>query len=234
MKTPSSLEELQVNLTKELYRTFKFFNKTFAKDQLPEPVIMVQANQEAYGWFRQNSWTAADGTAILEITITAQCLNAGVDEIMNTMLHQMGHMQNFIKGIADCDDKQFHNENFKNIVPQFGLQAVKVKRRGYAQTVHTEKSRAAIAKLKPKTDLYTLYYNAFNAIKQEKEKKDKPTKLAPVIISTEIKELIKNESESLNVTQKELTEKAVLFYLHMLKNSPDVIPAEFKLVEIEK
>jgi hypothetical protein len=223
-------DNLHLGLMKELYRLFDVANKHFKKD-LKRPVITIQSagKQKTEGWFAHDMWQAK-GESIHEINICAESLAKGINHTVDTMLHEMAHLENFTKGLMDCTDQGRHNMLFKTAAESYGLVITSSKRYGFGHTTPSvETMKWAYDEFKPNVELFALYRKKYNEIKERKEKEKGPAKLAPVIISKEMKETIAKEAAALKCDQKELTEVAVKYYLHILKSKPKQIPAEFQV-----
>lgn len=232
--TPKVDQNVHIELMKELYRSFDFFNKKFAGGKLRRPVITIatRGTHKAMGWFCNNIWSVKD-KAVHEINICGEALAEGIEQTMDTLLHEMAHLKNFDAGIEDCTDQQRHNAHFKASAEAFGLSVTSSKRFGPAHTALTAETKAIIkGELKPDTVVFTMYRKAFNAIKKDKDKKDKgPKKLTPLMIDKETKEVVEAGAKELGCDMKNLTEMAVKFYLHMQKNKPKSIPQEFRITK---
>jgi hypothetical protein len=113
-------------VTTELHRCFTLFNEKVFNNELPEPAITIQTKgkRNVYGWCSAvEYWKSQDGEIKkFEINIAAEYLDRSSLEIMQTMLHEMVHLYDVIKGIKDCSRSgTFHNKRFKASAEQFGL-----------------------------------------------------------------------------------------------------------------
>jgi hypothetical protein len=226
-------DNLHLGLMKELYRLFDEANKHFKKD-LKRPVITIQSagKQKAEGWFAHDMWQAK-GESIHEINICAESLAKGISQTVDTMLHEMAHLENFVKNdnkVVDCTDQQRHNLIFKKTAETYGLVVTSSKRYGFGHTdPSTDTMKWIYDDFKPDANLFALYRKKYNEIKDRKEKEKGPAKLAPVIISKDMKEAVMAGSKALGCDQKELTEKALKFYLYLVKTKPTSIPKEYRV-----
>ena len=112
--------------TGELHRCFKHLNHHFFGGQLPEPTITIQTKgkRNAFGWCSAvEIWKNQDESVKkYEINITAEDLDRGVVEVMQTLLHEMIHLHNVINGVKDSSrNGTFHNKKFKNAAERFGM-----------------------------------------------------------------------------------------------------------------
>ena len=138
-------------VTDKLVEAFEFFNAEL-DTQLDNPVFTLIPNrgrQSYYGWYWQGRWK--DGKKTLpEINITADTLKRSVEEICETIIHEMVHYKNNVLDIVDCNANQYHNKHFKKRAEEFGLKVDKVKNKGYARTALDEKAAVMVKKYKSK------------------------------------------------------------------------------------
>jgi hypothetical protein len=138
-------------VTDKLVEAFEFFNKEL-DTQLDNPVFTLIPNrgrQSYYGWYWQGRWK--DGKKTLpEINITADTLKRSVEEICETIIHEMVHYKNNVSDVVDCNANQYHNKHFKKRAEEFGLKVEKVKNKGYARTALDEKASNLVKKYKSK------------------------------------------------------------------------------------
>jgi hypothetical protein len=136
-------------VTDRLVEAFNFFNKEL-NTQLDAPVFTLIPNrgrQSYYGWYWQGRWK--DGKKTLpEINITADTLKRSVEDVCNTLIHEMAHYKNNVEGIVDCNANQYHNKHFKKRAEEFGLTVEKLKNKGYARTELGEKAKNLVKKYK--------------------------------------------------------------------------------------
>lgn len=227
---------LHLELTQELYRAFDFFNGHFAKGILEKPVITIASagGRKAHGWFCHSIWGSLKDAnkKMHEINICAESLKDGVNQTMDTLLHEMAHLYNFQKNgkVVDCTEQQRHNQIFQKTAQMFGLSVTSSKQFGFGHTELTDATKDIINnKMKFNVELFDLYRKQYNAIKDAKDKKKKERKMAPVMIGTEMKDTIEKESKRLGCDQKVLTETAIKYYLHILNTKPNSIPKEFRI-----
>jgi hypothetical protein len=138
-------------VTDKLVEAFEFFNAEL-DTQLDNPVFTLIPNrgrQSYYGWYWQGRWK--DGKKTLpEINITADTLKRSVEDICETIIHEMVHYKNNVLDIVDCNGNQYHNKHFKTRAEAFGLKVEKVKNKGYARTALDEKASNLVKKYKSK------------------------------------------------------------------------------------
>ena len=145
----SNTNNITGEVTDRLVEAFNFFNKELGSN-LDAPVFTLIPNrgrQSYYGWYWQGRWK--DGKKSLpEINITADTLKRSVEEICNTLIHEMAHYKNNVEGIVDCNANQYHNKHFKKRAEEFGLEVTRLRNRGYAKTDVGEKAKNMVKKYK--------------------------------------------------------------------------------------
>jgi hypothetical protein len=122
-----------------LHTGFDKLNAAKFSAELPVPAILVQTRgkHKAYGWCSTKEiWVNELQTYKRhEITICAEHLARPVVDILETMLHEMVHLDNALKGIKDCSrGGTFHNKRFKEQAERHGLIVEKMPKYGYALT----------------------------------------------------------------------------------------------------
>lgn len=109
----------------KLETLFETFNSKFFNNELERPVIAVSPDSTggAFGWF--TTWRAwqKDGTnGFFEINVTAEHLNRPIQDVCGTLIHEMVHLYNHIKGIKDTSrGVTYHNKKFKETAEKCGL-----------------------------------------------------------------------------------------------------------------
>ncbi len=88
------------------------------------------------GYFAPLRWNAPKvaGDPVHEVVVIAEYLDRGVEDILDTLLHEAAHALNFARKIHDCSRSQYHNAKFKEAAEALGLEVTKVKHYGYALT----------------------------------------------------------------------------------------------------
>ena len=136
-------------VTDHLVKAFEFFNHELGTN-LDTPVFTLIPNrgrQSYYGWYWQGRWK--DGKKTLpEINITADTLKRDVEDVCNTLIHEMAHYKNNVEKIVDCNANQYHNKHFKKRAEEFGLTVERMKNKGYAVTKLGEKAKNLVKKYK--------------------------------------------------------------------------------------
>ena len=94
------------------------------KREMPQPVITVQTKgrKNAYAWFWADRWQDSDEPRrIPEINLCAEHVSDGLVELANSLLHEMVHYANWLDGVQDCSESQYHNRRFKERCESVGL-----------------------------------------------------------------------------------------------------------------
>ena len=105
----------------------------------PRPVITIQMRtrrSNTLGWFSESVWHGRerDGESLSEINICAEHLQHDVYEIADTLIHEMVHYANALRGIEDCKSNQYHNKHFKRECENVGLICRRSGSQGWADT----------------------------------------------------------------------------------------------------
>lgn len=118
-----------------LHDSFDYFNQEL-DSKLPQPYFTLIPNRgkTAYlGWFFRGKWKEGKANKN-EINICPDTLKRPLEDVLETVLHEMVHYANYVKNIQDCNANQYHNKHFKTRAESFGLIVEKVRNRGYAKT----------------------------------------------------------------------------------------------------
>jgi len=129
-----------------LDKAFDYFNDKLCNNTLDRPIINILSRgaRKCLGWHWQDKWQC-DGEYATEITIVGESLNRPIEEVLETLLHEMAHLYNSQAGVKDCNAQQRHNKHFKKTAESvFHLQVDRHPTRGWALTSLTETSRALI------------------------------------------------------------------------------------------
>ena len=86
-----------------LNKIFDLLNEEFFENALSRPTITIQSTPRAYGHFslREDTWISKNG-ASHEINIGAGTLARPIEEVAATLLHEMVHYYNHVRGVQDC------------------------------------------------------------------------------------------------------------------------------------
>ena len=116
------------DVTAQLHQVFDKFNQTFFNNELPQTALTIQSTKHrkrTMGWCTKNPvWSFENGeNSLYEINLSAEFLDQGFFETMDTLLHEMVHLFNQVKNIQDVSRKgQYHNKHFKNKVLELGYE----------------------------------------------------------------------------------------------------------------
>jgi len=156
----------------ELERAYQAFKALFSGG-MPgdDPVIVIQSSRSLrlLGWLAPHAWKNERDDGINEITICAEHLARSVEEIAETLLHEMVHHFNHMRGVRDCSASQYHNRFFREVALSAGLEVERAGYRGWALTRLGPKALTAAQSL-------NLEQAAFEMLRKQREGKA-PTKM---------------------------------------------------------
>lgn len=120
-------------------KIYDFWNDRYFGNELEKPVITIQpdAKNKATGWFVCGEVWREDGEekGAVEINISAQFLNRPIEDVAETMLHEMVHQYAYVNNMQDCSrGGAYHNKLFKKLAENHGLTVGKDSRIGWAIT----------------------------------------------------------------------------------------------------
>lgn len=124
-----------------LNKVFDLLNAEFFESELSRPTITIQSTPKAYGHFslREDTWVSKLG-ATHEINIGAGTLSRPIEEVCATLLHEMVHYYNHVKGIQDCSrGGTYHNRRFKASAEAHGLLITHDDRYGWTITAPSDR-----------------------------------------------------------------------------------------------
>jgi hypothetical protein len=156
----------------ELERIYVAFAPLFGRP-MPLPVITIQSKgrKSALGWHCKDKWQNAEPGKLAEINLCAEHLGRSVEEIAETMLHEMAHHANSLDGISDCTIRQYHNRHFKQRCEEIGLICQKHPSRGWATTSLSDGLKIRVATLNINANAFTLFRTTPSASKAETKMK---------------------------------------------------------------
>jgi predicted SprT family Zn-dependent metalloprotease len=160
----------------ELYRFFNELNKKYFKNELPIPMITIQAAKRSnlLGWFTLDKVWCSNNEELdkkYEINISAEHLNKSIEDIVETLQHEIVHYANKLADIKDYHG-QYHTKKFKNLAEQVGLICTKSSKYGYGFTKASAELKTFIDSIIPNTDCF-IYFRTFNSIKKETSERKK-------------------------------------------------------------
>lgn len=159
----------------ELHTAFHMFNKEWFNSELPEPAILIQSRgnkKNVLGWCSVDKlWqNSKEGDKGWEINIVAESLNRPLDEIMCTLLHEMVHLHNLVKGIKDTSrNGTYHNKKYRDTAEVHGLYIEHDKKIGWSLSKLTERSQSIVKNYKINPDAFNLSRVDPNAIGEGEE-----------------------------------------------------------------
>lgn len=164
----------------ELYRCFDLINEKYYEGKLKQPVITIQKQRSNnLGHFtldkiwRDKEFLDDEDKSYYEININPINLNRPVEDIMETLNHEMVHYLNKTLEINDCSGAK-HNKKFKEIAEKVGLICENDKKYGWGITYNSEEFLEFIHNIiKPNKDAFTYFMYIEH---QEKEKKPREKK----------------------------------------------------------
>jgi len=156
----------------ELERAYQAFKPLFPGG-MPgdDPVIVIQSSRSPglLGWLAPHAWKNGRDDGINEITICAEHLARSVEEIAETLLHEMVHHFNNQRRVRDCSASQYHNRFFRDVALDVGMEVERAGYLGWALTRLGPKALAAVQSL-------NLEQAAFEIFRKKREGKA-PTKM---------------------------------------------------------
>ena len=135
-------ESPYVQIVNILNKAFEYFNELYCENFLKRPLITIlsRGRRACLGWHWKNKWDY-QGSLHTEIMIAAETLDRPIQDILETLLHEMVHLHNSQNNISDCNAAQYHNKNFKKVAENiFHLDVQKMHQKGYASTKLSDKS----------------------------------------------------------------------------------------------
>jgi hypothetical protein len=226
VKTPATRS---IELTKELYRAFDFFNKHFTDNKLPKVVITIQESgrRNALGWFGNGFWRdSATENSVPEINLSAEYLSRSPEGILETVLHEMAHLMNAVNDIRDCSSGQYHNKHFKKAAEEFGLIVKRTGNKGWAYTSLGEEASKAIKQFKPKKDV-------FSNLRRRSISGPVVKKYISLIVSAEHEDLLAAAVGKSSMSQKEFVEMAVVSACNAVLGSANTFDSLLDSIESE-
>ena len=190
----------------ELQRSYNFFIDYFKLDKVKfaNTIITIQSSgrRNATSWTSKSNWVNADNETKSEINISADFLDRGVDDILQSLLHEIAHLINFNKGIEDCTVSGYHNKYFKIACESIGLVVSKldVGNKGCSETALGTEAIKAIELLKPNEEVYK-----FNRV-SVKGTGETSKKYHAVFIDIDYKDTLDSICKHLNKNKKQVVQ----------------------------
>ena len=128
-----------------LEELFEDFNACFFGGELQRPVLTFSSDttRGAYGWFTLDTvWIhLADDAKANEINICCDQIESP-EQVAKTLLHEMVHQYNFMKGVKDCSrGGSYHNTKFRDACLEHGLDCHQSAKYGWCECTLQEEAR---------------------------------------------------------------------------------------------
>lgn len=159
-KARKGVSDPVTSLIFELQRAYHFFNGVLfggtLSDKVAITVIRGHGQGDPFGYFCGRAWRWGADSAVDLIAISGVAVGRGPDVALETLIHEMVHHRNNKVGVVDCTNRGFyHNRHFRDSAVLSGLVcAERHAKLGYGVTRLGDRSRQAIERLRPKTDLF--------------------------------------------------------------------------------
>ncbi len=116
----------------QLEKMYNNINIDLFESALPIPIITVQSKPGTYGHAtRGKIWENKDKSQY-EMNIAAEMLNCDIEEILDTLIHEMIHIYCREKNIQDVSrGGSYHNGRFKALAESKGLVCIKTPKYGW-------------------------------------------------------------------------------------------------------
>ena len=116
----------------QLEKIYFHINQDFFEGALPTPIITVQSKPGTYGHCSKfKVWQRKEDDAY-ELNIAAEVLNYPIEETLDTMIHEMVHLDCREHGIKEVSrGGAYHNGRFKEEAEKRGLECFKTDKYGW-------------------------------------------------------------------------------------------------------
>jgi rubrerythrin len=133
----------------QLEELFEVLNEVFFANSLASPVVTISPDttKGAYGWCTSyKAWSDKEsGEGYYEINICAEYLARTIEEVAETMLHEMVHLFNLQEGVKDTSrGGTYHNNKFKDAAEAHGLTVEKDEKYGWCKTALNPEAREEV------------------------------------------------------------------------------------------
>lgn len=116
----------------QLEKMYNTMNMDFYGGALPTPIITVQSKPGTYGHCTVGKVWKRKGDNTYEMNIAAEVLDQEIEEIIDTLLHEMVHLYCRENGIQEVSrGGKYHNGKFKALAEKCGLMCVKAGQYGW-------------------------------------------------------------------------------------------------------
>lgn len=116
----------------QIERMYNSINADKFNNVLPVPIITIQSMKGTWGHCtRAKVWRKKDGEAY-EMNIAAEVADACLEEIIDTLIHEMIHLYCRENNIQETSrGGTYHNHIFKELAEEKGLQTIKTEKSGW-------------------------------------------------------------------------------------------------------
>ena len=116
----------------QLEKMYNTLNADFYGGALPVPIITVQSKPGTWGHCTTGKVWKRKDTDTYEMNIAAEVLDREIEEILDTLLHEMVHLYCRENGIKEVSrGGKYHNGKFKELAEKCGLVCVKCGQYGW-------------------------------------------------------------------------------------------------------
>jgi hypothetical protein len=129
-----------------LHKAFDKANTVIFNNELPQVVLTMnpRGKSNSLGWFTVNpAWTNGN-EEMHEINISPETLNRDYIEVIQTLIHEMLHLYNSVKGVKDTSrGNSYHNKKFLQSAIDHGFEYTHEapdSKIGYSQITFTQKT----------------------------------------------------------------------------------------------
>lgn len=121
----------------QLEKMYNTLNWDFYGGRLPTPIITVQSKPGTYGHCSVSKiWKRKDGDTY-EMNIAAETVDMEIEEIIDTLLHEMVHLYCRENGIQEVSrGGKYHNNKFKELAEKTMLNCIKTEKYGWNTVGH--------------------------------------------------------------------------------------------------
>lgn len=133
----------------QLEDLFEVMNEVFFENELASPVVTISPDttKGAFGWCTSyKAWANKDsGEGYYEINICAEHLARTIEEVAETMLHEMVHLYNLQNGVKDTSRSgTYHNNKYKEAAEAHGLTVEKDEKYGWCKTALNSEAKEEV------------------------------------------------------------------------------------------
>lgn len=121
----------------QLEKIYNALNADLFNGSLPVPIITVQSKPGTYGHCTTSKVWRNKDTEQYEMNIAAEMLNMEIEEVLDTLIHEMVHLYCRENGIQEVSrGGKYHNGKFKALAEEKGLVCYKAGQYGWNTKGH--------------------------------------------------------------------------------------------------